>query len=577
MSDRARRLRAAFVKLVESISRKAQKQGQSRLRSCLASLGTVPVFGPAIAFSPAPPTPFPVTCLRTLVCWAVCWGVLAVADPGTEDLFGGGAPVKLAAGQIFDASGVALLSWIPVEDFPGSNTLANDLWGYVSPSGREYALMGLENGTAFVEVSDPEAPVVVGFVPHVGSCCSDIKVYQQYAYVVNDGNVLAGASGLQIIDMTNIDAGIVTLANTFSESGLKRVHNITINEESGYAYLLASQGNISNGGLFVVDLSDPVNPSFAGVWPDALVHDAQVVTYTSGPFAGREIAFAFTGDSQLRIIDVTDKSAMSVIGSTTYPNAAFSHQGWLSEDRKYVYLNDEFDEVSSDIPTTTYVIDVADLTEPTFVTAFSNGLPSTDHNLMVRGNFVFEANYTSGLRIYKAADPSLIEEVGYFDTYPANDLPGFNGAWSVYTDLPSGNVLVSDIQGGLFVLDPSVALCGNLSLFFTEGDRLELTIPDPIDIGQPIQWKKNGADLSDDSRISGSNSRTLAIDPLEPGDSGFYSATYDDGSARKAQVDFCLATVKVLGPLPTLGMMGLCVLAGALVMGGAVFVRRIGT
>ena len=148
------------------------------------------------------------------------------------------------------------------------------------------------------------------------------------------------------------------------------------------------------------------------------------------------------------------------IGATTDPDGACAHQGWLSEDRKYVYLNDEFDEVSSDIPTTTYVLDVADLTEPTFVTAFSNGLPSTDHNLMVRGNFVFEANYTSGLRIYKAADPSLSEEGGYFDTYPANDMPGFNGAWSVYTDLPSGNGLVSAIQGGRIVLESLGALVG---------------------------------------------------------------------------------------------------------------------
>lgn len=531
-------------------------------------------------------TSFPVMCLGTLVCWAVCWGVLAVADPGPEDFFGDSAPAKSAAGQIFDASGVALLSRIPVEDFPGSNTLANDLWGYVSSSGREYALMGLENGTAFVEVSDPEAPVVVGFVPHVGSCCSDIKVYQQYAYVVNEGNVLAGASGLQIVDLSNIDAGVVTLVNTFSQSGLKRVHNIAINEESGYAYLIGAQSSTSNGGLFVVDLSDPVNPSFAGAWSDVYVHDAQVVTYTAGPFAGREIAFAYSSiidpmlgliDPRLRIIDVTNKSAMALIGSTTYPNAGFAHQGWLSEDRNYVYLNDEFDETSIGVPTTTYVIDVGDLTLPTFVTTFSNGLPSTDHNLTVRGNFIFEANYTSGLRIYKAANPSLIEEVGYFDTYPADDQAGYNGAWSVYADLPSGNVVVSDIQSGLFVLDPSVALCGSLSLFFTEGDRLELTIPDPIDIGQPIQWRKDGANLGDDGRISGSTSRTLVIDPLGPGDSGFYTAIYDDGTARKAEVDFCIATVNVIGPLPGLGIMGLCVLAGALVMGGAVFLRRFET
>ena len=495
-----------------------------------------------------------------------------MADQGTEDFSGGSVPAKLASGHIFDASGVTLLSWIPTEDFPGSNTRANDLWGYVSPSGREYALMGLENGTAFVELTDPEAPVTVGFVPHPSTCCSDIKVYQQFAYVVNEGGANGASGGMQIIDLSDIDNGVVTLVNTFAQSGLTQAHNIAINEESGYAYLMGAQGNISSGGLFVVDLSDPVNPSFAGAWSDTFVHDAQVVTYTEGPFAGREIAFAYTGDSLLRIIDVTDKSAMAAISAATYPNAAYAHQGWLSQDRRYVYLSDEFDENLSGIPTTTYVIDVDDLTQPTFVTSFSNGLPSTDHNLMVRGNFIFEANYTSGLRIYNAANLSLIEEVGYFDTYPDDDLPGFRGAWSVYTDLPSGNLLVSDMQSGLFILDPSRALCISPDSFLEIGDRLELTIPDPIDLGQPIQWKKNGSNLSDDSRISGSNSRTLVIDPLEAADAGAYTAIYDEGTSM-ALATFCAITIRV-GTLPASGLMGLCVLAAALLTAGALFLRR---
>ncbi len=408
-----------------------------------------------IASAKGPPVPFALSRLTLLVCLATCCVGYAVADPASKDFNLAGAPAELAAGQIFDASGVALLSWIPVGDFPGASTKANDIWGYVSSSGREYALTGLTRGTAFVEVTDPEEPIIVGFIPHIPTIWSDIKVYQQFAYVVSE----ADSGGMQVIDLTDIDNAVVTLVNTFTSSGLTQAHNLAINEASGYAYVVGAHGNASDGGLFVLDLSDPANPSFAGAWSDLFVHDAQVVTYTQGPFAGLEIAFAYTGrDLQLRIIDVTDKSNMQLIGSTSYPNAGYSHQGWLSWDRKYVYLNDEFDETFSDIPTTTYVINVEDLTQPTFVTSFTNGLSSTDHNLMTRGNFVFEANYTSGLRIYDVANLSSVKEVGYFDTYPADDMPGFNGAWSAYPDLPSGNVLVSDMQSGLFILDPTAAM-----------------------------------------------------------------------------------------------------------------------
>ena len=514
-------------------------------------------------------TPIPISlhALKALLCLALWWAALSATDAAADGLRSTHPPTKLGSGGTFDASGVTLLSRIPVEAFPGSNAAANDLWGYVSPSGREYALMGLQNGTAFVEVTDPEAPVIVGFIPHAATCCSDIKVYLQYAYVV-----LEAPGGLQTIDLSNIDAGLVTLADTFGASILTGVHNIAINEESGYAYLCGGVNAISDGGLYVVDLADPVNPAFAGAWSDTFVHDAQVVTYTDGPFSGKEIAFAYTaGDAQLSIIDVTNKSAMTVIGSTTYPNAAYAHQGCLSEDRQHVYLNDEGDEITSGIPTTTYVIDVGDLTQPTFVTSFSNGLSSIDHNLVVRENFIFEANYTSGLRIYNAANPFLIEEVGYFDTYPADDLPGFMGAWSAYAGLPSGNIIVSDIQSGLFVLDPLQALCGGANLFFEEGDRLELTLPDPVDLGQTIQWRKNGVDLLDDGRITGSNSIALIIDPVELDDSGTYSATYDDGS--RAPATFCPVTVEVSGPLSAMGVMGLGALAAALIACCAVVLR----
>lgn len=370
--------------------------------------------------------------------------------------------VVSANGPPYASSGIDLLSRLAVTDFPGGATAATDIWGYVSPSGREYALLGLNTGTAFVEITDPTTPVIVEVIPHAGgSCCSDVKTFGAYAYSVTEGG-----GGAQVIDMTAIDTGTVFLVNTFNFLGLNQAHNIAINEDSGFAYVCgAFNSGTVTGGLFVLNLADPVNPVFAGGWSDAYVHDVQVVTYTEGPNAGREIAFASSGTSgfgvpMLRIIDVTNKSNMQIIGTTVYPNALFTHQAWLSEDKNTLYLNDEFDEQAVGVPTSTMVIDVRDLTNPQYVSTISTGLPSTDHNLMVVGDFLYEANYTSGLRVLSLEDLFFGQELGFFDTFPASDAAGFAGAWGVYAKFPSGTVIVSDIQSGLFVLDVS-ALTAN--------------------------------------------------------------------------------------------------------------------
>lgn len=140
------------------------------------------------------------------------------------------------------------------------------------------------------------------------------------------------------------------------------------------------------------------------------------------------------------------------------PTPPLPTKAGFSDDRSYVYLNDELDERDFGTATSTPVIDVRDLSDPKFVLAFSSGTPSTDHNLMVKGDFVYEANYRTGLRIFYVPSPNFAEEVGFFDTHPASDAVGFRGAWGVYPHLPSGTIIVSDTENGLFIFDPSEAL-----------------------------------------------------------------------------------------------------------------------
>ena len=346
----------------------------------------------------------------------------------------------------FPAKNVSLYAHLSVQDFKAE--FAEDCWGYVSPSGREYAIIGLSTGTGFVEITDPTNPAIIDVVltPNQGR---DMKVSGHYVYSSSD------AGPFHIIDVQEIDNGVVTLVNTI-EGG---THNIAINEQSGFLY--ASVG----GPLVVLSLADSVNPELVAIW-EGQAHDAQVVTYTEGRYAGREIAFVFAGSSHnVDIVDVTDKSDMFLVGSTTYPDAGYTHQGWLSEDREYLYVSDELDDIQR-----TTILDVSDLSNPFPVGEFTTGLLSTDHNLYVRDGFVFEANYTSGLRVFNACDPVNPVEVGFFDTFPANDDPGFSGAWSSYPFFPSGTVIVSDRSGGLFILDVSAAIGSGCSLGDLDGD-----------------------------------------------------------------------------------------------------------
>jgi choice-of-anchor B domain-containing protein len=353
----------------------------------------------------------------------------------------------------FPCFGISLSKRVSLETMGG--VAGNDIWGWLdTQSGNEYALMGMTNGTAFVDVSVPETPVFLGRLPTqtVASAWRDIKVYQDHAYIVADG---AGAHGMQVFDLTRL-RGLVT-PQTFSADivygDLEDAHNIAINEDSGFAYAVGT--NTCGGGLHIIDITTPNNPLFAGCHSTVNTHDTQCVIY-QGPdaaYLNREICVSSNG-THVEIVDVTVRSTPVTISVTTYPQLGLVHQGWLTEDHRFFLLGDELDEISFGVPTRTHVFDVADLDAPVYVFAYEAATVSTDHNLYILGNRVFEANYSSGLRVLEFGNLALAEltEIAFFDTFPFDDGTGFSGAWSVYPYLPSGTIIVSDGTNGLFVL-----------------------------------------------------------------------------------------------------------------------------
>jgi choice-of-anchor B domain-containing protein len=361
----------------------------------------------------------------------------------------------------YPCSNIDLLSHLPLSVF--GSTSANDIWGWMdSSSGREFALLGLKDGTGMVEITDPVSPVYLGKLPThtVESSWRDIKVYLNHAFIVSE----ASGHGMQVFDLSqllSLSSWPVTFNETAFYDDVGDAHNIVINEATGFAFIVGGTNGCS-GGLHMVNISNPISPIFAGCYGgDGYVHDAHCVVY-KGPDSNhtdREICFCCNEDT-VTVVDVTDKSNPVQLSRTGYTDSGYTHQGWLSEDHQYFIFGDETDEDSREVNTTTLVMNVQDLDNPFLAGSHLGRSKAIDHNLYVKDGFVFLSNYRAGLRVLYIDNLSTADftEIGFFDIYPGSDSANFNGAWSVYPYFDSGTVVVSGIEQGLFVLRPDLDL-----------------------------------------------------------------------------------------------------------------------
>ncbi len=360
----------------------------------------------------------------------------------------------------YDLIGYMSLEQLSVGEFIG-NISGNDSWGWTDPeSGKEYALVGTSSHTAFVDMSIPDNLELIGVLPTstVNSAWRDIKVYMDHAFIVSE----ASGHGLQVFDLTrlrdHLDIPIIFEPDThFVEFG--RAHNIVINEDSGYAYVVGATGNEYNGGPIFINIQNPTTPVIEGGYAEGgYSHDAQVVSY-DGPdldYAGREILIG-SNEDKIVIADVTDKSNPVTISNVEYNNIEYTHQGWFTEDLKYFIVGDELDERNIGNNTRTLVFDFSDLDNPNLSFEYFSENTSIDHNGYTVNNSYFLSSYRAGMRELDITniDNQDITEIGYFDTYPENDNAAFNGVWNVYPFFESKNIVISDIEKGLFVVKKS--------------------------------------------------------------------------------------------------------------------------
>jgi choice-of-anchor B domain-containing protein len=365
----------------------------------------------------------------------------------------------------------------------------NDSWGWTDPlDGKEYALVGLNNGTAFIDISDPINPIFLGKLPThtTNSSWRDIKVYQNHAFVVSE----AGGHGMQVFDLTRLRS-VANPPETFTEdahySGFGSAHNIIINEDTGYAYGVGT--STFNGGPHFINIQNPTNPVAAGGYANgSYSHDAQVVTY-NGPdtnFTGREILIGSNEDKVI-IVDITDKANPVTLSNITYSNIGYTHQGWFTEDQRYFIVGDEIDELNIGGNTRTIIFDFSSLTAPQLHFEYFGATTAIDHNGYVVGDKYYMANYRAGMRVLDISDIANqnISEEGYFDTYTASNSAQFDGAWNVYPFFASGNIVISDINSGFFLVKSQ-------NLGVNDADELGFSIyPNPSKTNITIKSENN--------------------------------------------------------------------------------------
>ena len=360
----------------------------------------------------------------------------------------------------------------------------NDCWGYTAPDGREYALLGVQNGTSIVDITDAPTVTEIAFIPGSNSLWRDIKTYRSYAYAVNESG-----GGLQIIDLSDLpnSASLAATYNGFSTS-----HNIEIDTTNALMY---AEGD---GGVVVrtLSLADPLSPvqlSTFGIECHDMYPRDNLVYVSEG------------GSGSIGVYDLSNPSAPTLSYRHNIPAAGYVHNAWLSDDGNYMVTTEE---------TTGKTVKYWDISNTGSITMTDEYLsfPSQlAHNAFIKGDYLYLSHYDDGIKIVDVSDPADIFETAFYDTYNGSGL----GCWGTYPFFQSGKVIASDVETGLWVfffegavggdqLDPmpptAVSAYSDYntpsSILITWADPLSLIDGTPLNPGDfTIEVKRDGMNV----------------------------------------------------------------------------------
>jgi choice-of-anchor B domain-containing protein len=424
--------------------------------------------------------------------------------------------------DIFDCKNIDLLAHFPLTQMSGTPSSGSDIWGHVDlNTGNEFAIMGLKNGVIVVDVTTPSIPKEVGTISGVSSSWRDVKVYQYfdealnlwqaYAYATTEGN-----EGVTIIDLNNLPNSIslveknkvVSTAHNVYITNVDHTLNIELPNQKASLQLIGA--NSRSGAFQNYSLSNPrtLTNRPTSNFGSGYTHDGSSLSIDDqrsindcGLTSGSCTVFIDFNEKEMKLWNITDPNNSSQLGTAEYNDVdkdnQYIHSGWGTEDKQFVLLHDEFDEYRGGLNTTVRIFSIEDLNTPIQVGQWTGSTRAIDHNGFVRGNRYYMSNYERGLTVLNITDPSNPTEVAFFDTYTPANSASFNGAWGVYPFLPSGNILVSDINSGLYILKDN-AKDSTTGVFSFLNKRSE------VDPGTTLSLlvARNGSNLTQSATVS---------------------------------------------------------------------------
>jgi choice-of-anchor B domain-containing protein len=343
--------------------------------------------------------------------------------------------------QITPPVNARLRAFLPKTAF--GTTSGGNICGYAA-NGREYALFGHSHGMSIIDVTNPDTPRILHNIPAVVNRWREVKTYKQYAYVTTEG----AGQGLQIVDMSKLPESYTVKSFTGPDGLLKsivKIHALHIDTAKGNVYLFGGNSTFTDGttseGTTILSLSDPWNPTYLGGLRTPYIHDGYVNNDIL--FAGNIFAGTFS------IISFANKTAPTPLSTTLTPNT-FTHNTWISKDEKHLFTTDE--RAGSYLA----VYDISKLTEPKLVDKIRTDAKENAivHNTHILGNYAVTSWYSEGVITTDVTRPQNMVHVGLYDTYNGSS-GNFVGCWGVYPYLPSGNWVVSNIEGEFYVVTPT--------------------------------------------------------------------------------------------------------------------------
>ena len=330
-----------------------------------------------------------------------------------------------APAQVFDFDNVVMLANRDI--FAGYN----DVWGFVGNNGHEYVIQGLTDGTAWWDILDPVHPVLVKVIPGPVSIWRDMAVKGEHAYVGTEGG-----GGIQIVDLS--DPTDPTLVNTYTAT-VGSLHNLKADPTRPLLCVVGGFQNTLNGGLQILDISDPVNPVEVGQWDNRYIHDIS--------FEGNLVHACLINDGRYRILDISDSTNPVNVGVAYADPTGSVHASWPVGDGIHTLITEETGGGHIKC------IDRSVPTAPVLVGLFNPNPLASVHNVQVQGTQAWASWYAYGTRVIDVSDPTNLVELGYWDTFPDSNAGGVGpGNWGVYPHLPSGVVAANDGTYGLFLL-----------------------------------------------------------------------------------------------------------------------------